>query len=171
MSNITMTNVDPGENTPLAADEYVAVYGQKTLLDTFYPVGSYYETSDTQFDPNVEWGGVWEEDSGGRVTVSRAETGTFSVVGSTGGEEGNVLTNNNIPWGLISVGHIATMEGEFYGGGIITKGRGAGLYQEGSVSALSMITYSHTYEFGKATPDRVSTLQPYVVVKRWHRTA
>lgn len=26
----------------------------------YYPVGSYYETSDSTFDPNIQWGGVWE---------------------------------------------------------------------------------------------------------------
>ena len=29
------------------------------ILDLFYPVGSYYETSDSTFDPNVTWGGTW----------------------------------------------------------------------------------------------------------------
>ena len=29
------------------------------LLDTFHPVGSYYETSDANFNPNTEWGGTW----------------------------------------------------------------------------------------------------------------
>lgn len=31
-----------------------------------YPVGSYYETSDTNFDPVKYWGGDWEEVSTGR---------------------------------------------------------------------------------------------------------
>ncbi len=30
-------------------------------LDKFYPVGSYYETSDTTFNPNTAWGGTWVE--------------------------------------------------------------------------------------------------------------
>lgn len=30
------------------------------LIDMFYPVGSYYETSDAEFDPNKSWGGKWE---------------------------------------------------------------------------------------------------------------
>lgn len=32
--------------------------GGSGVLD-FYPVGSYYETSDSNFDPNAEWGGTW----------------------------------------------------------------------------------------------------------------
>lgn len=31
-----------------------------------YPVGSYYETSDENFDPVGAWGGDWEEVSPGR---------------------------------------------------------------------------------------------------------
>ena len=30
------------------------------LLNIFYPIGSYYETSDTSFDPNTSMGGTWE---------------------------------------------------------------------------------------------------------------
>jgi hypothetical protein len=29
------------------------------IIDTIYPVGSYYYTSDTSFDPNIAWGGEW----------------------------------------------------------------------------------------------------------------
>lgn len=28
-------------------------------MELSYPVGSYFETSDSEFDPNVEWGGTW----------------------------------------------------------------------------------------------------------------
>ena len=31
-----------------------------------YPVGSYYETSDSDFDPSRTWGGDWEEVVAGR---------------------------------------------------------------------------------------------------------
>ena len=37
---------------------------EKGLIDTFYPVGSYYENSDTKFDPNKAWGGTWEKTAG-----------------------------------------------------------------------------------------------------------
>lgn len=40
------------------------------VLDTFYPVGSYYETSDTTFDPNTAWGGTWVLETEGQVHVS-----------------------------------------------------------------------------------------------------
>lgn len=33
------------------------------LLDLFYPVGSYYVTSDASFNPNESWGGTWNLDN------------------------------------------------------------------------------------------------------------
>lgn len=36
------------------------------LWEYIYPVGSYYETSDMDFDPVRTWGGDWEEVSPGR---------------------------------------------------------------------------------------------------------
>ena len=33
--------------------------GIEVLRDIFYPVGSYYETTDASFDPNAVWGGTW----------------------------------------------------------------------------------------------------------------
>ena len=32
------------------------------LINMFYPVGSYYETSDTSFNPNITWGGTWSRE-------------------------------------------------------------------------------------------------------------
>ena len=63
--------------------------GQK-LFDIFYPIGSYYETSDTNFNPNTanSWYGTWVEDTKGQTLVSR-NNGTFSTVGANIGEETN----------------------------------------------------------------------------------
>ena len=36
------------------------------IWQVVYPVGSYYETSDNDFDPVKTWGGDWEEVSPGR---------------------------------------------------------------------------------------------------------
>lgn len=30
------------------------------IFDLIYPIGSYYETSDVNFDPNKAWPGKWE---------------------------------------------------------------------------------------------------------------
>ena len=41
-----------------------------TMFDTIYPIGSYYETTDTDFDPNESFIGEWELESGGLVHIS-----------------------------------------------------------------------------------------------------
>lgn len=67
------------------------------LLNLFYPVGSYYETSDTNFDPNIKWGGTWVQDTKGQVMVSKADSGTFNMVGNNIGSETKTLVTDNLP--------------------------------------------------------------------------
>lgn len=49
------------------------------LIDKIYPIGSYYETSDENFDPNVSWGGYWIKDTSGLVTVGASVNGTIGA--------------------------------------------------------------------------------------------
>lgn len=129
------------------------------MLDLIYPVGSYYETSDTSFDPNISWGGTWSEDTAGKVLVAK-DSGTFSTVGDTGGEETHTLTIDEIPshthaqmvtanpnpaTGVVRLDYNEDKNGGIYPQGCDTGSRGGG--------------QAH------------NNLQPYVVVKRWHRTA
>lgn len=45
---------------PDAVDDYVSSSAfTSAILDVFYPVGCYFETSDTTFNPNTSWGGTW----------------------------------------------------------------------------------------------------------------
>lgn len=164
-AKITMTSTDPGEGVPLAANNFIAVYDSMgSLLDMFYPVGSYYETSDTSFNPNVSWGGTWVEDTSGRVTVSQ-NSGTFATVGSTGGSE--AYSHYHWQSGGCDVGsyydltdQAATSEG--LQSRIVTKDRV--LFNNGGRATNAM---RQTTTYGANT----SSVQPYVVVKRWHRTA
>lgn len=65
-----------------------------TPLD-YYPIGSYYETSDTSFNPNTAWGGTWVLETEGQVHVSAGSNYTVSGAAtntSDGGEINHVLT-------------------------------------------------------------------------------
>ena len=155
---ITMTNVDPGEGTPLAENNFIAVYDTVgSLIDMFYPVGSYYETSDTAFNPNTAWGGTWVEDSAGKVTVAQdTNDADFDTIGETGGEKTHTLTVAEMP----SHSHSAYLNG---GNLASSAGRlqfttNTGQEFAGSIKAAG----------GDGAHNN---LQPYVVVKRWHRTA
>lgn len=134
------------------------------MLDIFYPVGSYYETSDTSFNPNTAWGGTWVEDTSGRVLVA-TDSATFDTVGATGGAESE--SHRHWQSGGGDSDHIydlsnsgATSEG--LDSRVTTKKRVGIATSSESTSAMRQTTTYYT---------SVSTLQPYIVIKRWHRTA
>ena len=129
--------------------------GGITVLDC-YPVGSYYETSDTSFDPNTAWGGTWVLDSKGRVTVSRDENITdFDTIGETGGEKTVTLKVNEMPNHSHNTGGVYT----FYGSGS----------NAGTVMLWSDTGEAKTQATGGGQAH--NNMPPYVVVNRWHRTA
>lgn len=137
------------------------------MLNVFYPVGSYYETSDVDFNPNISWGGTWVEDSAGRVLVAQ-DSGTFDTVGGTGGTE-------NHAHDLGSAGAVAR---------VILKADGRILTQEAQTTTWTA-NYQESGTTGSAISEgnqgygavlagssaNGSTLQPYITVKRWHRVS
>lgn len=129
------------------------------LLDFIYPVGSYYETSDTSFDPNVTWGGTWVKDSKGRVTVALDDSDAdFNTISKTGGEKTHTLTIDEMPRHSHSISYIksnATPLTEAGISGYNANNQGQGRTQVDNTGG------------GQAH----NNVQPYVVVVRWHRTA
>ena len=143
-----------------------AVTGAKlavsSIIDIFYPVGSYYETSDTTFDPNVSWGGTWVEDTSGRVLVA-SDSGTFATVGDTGGEEKHTLVTTEMP---------AHNHGIYYWLGQNLPGGTDHFIAYGNTSSLTpQYTTSTSWVSNTGGGNSHNNLQPYIVIKRWHRTA
>lgn len=161
------------------------------FLDLFYPIGSYYETSVTDFDPNVSWGGTWVLETEGFVHVS---SGSIYTIGLTGGDklktytpEGSVqshtLTESEIP---SHVGHLPVNSGSHTGYGnapgkylplssMSTYGsQGRGWDDNGSEYTMYGVSRGgskgHTHGFS-GTKASIDVMQPYIVVNRWHRTA
>lgn len=133
-----------------------------SLVDFFYPVGTYYETSDTSFNPNTAWGGTWVEDTAGRVLVAM-DTGTFTTVGATGGEETHTLTKTEMP----SHNH-----GVHYWINSNLPGGSDRLIAYGNTSGQTPQYQNSTNWVSNTGGDGAhNNLQPYIVVKRWHRTA
>lgn len=130
-------------------------------FDDIYPVGSYYETSDVDFNPNVSWQGTWVEDTQGRVTVAQDSTqGEFSTINATGGEKEHYLTRDEMPnhFHRSNTGDPGSYKGwgERVGWGIQSE----------------YINNGGRFDTDTAGNDQAhNNLQPYVVVKRWHRTA
>lgn len=120
------------------------------LLDLFYPVGSYYETSNSDFNPNINWRTVngirsgWNSFSTGAYgtgIVSRSKT-TGSIAYATEQKNGN----NNDYTDIVNIDatHNHTVSGT-------TGSSGSG----------------NTGSTGNANP--FSIIQPSKVVYRWHR--
>ena len=132
------------------------------LIDLVYPVGSYYETSNSSFDPNVSWGGTWNKtDSVGYVTVAATE-GSMNdnvvvlEVGSTTGEVSHVLTQAEMPAHLHSTETLAwTSSGGFW----IGSGNG------------TTVDFSNIESSATGQQQAHNNVQPSLGVWRWHRTA
>lgn len=165
------------------------------MFDATYPVGSYYETSDTSFNPNNEFVGEWELEAEGLVHVS---SGTNYVVSSNAKDGGN---------STINLQHSHTVNNHAHGAGTLNAGinifksgnriyidynqRGGSSYSENyrayiGSSDCSNGTNKETNTTGAGivgstgnanpgTDSKLSTtqsiMQPYKIVNRWHRTA
>lgn len=70
-------------------------YKGKELLDLFYPVGSYYETSDANFNPNTAWGGTWYKEIQGQVHISAGSNYTVSGTDTTSTDSGETRVGTN----------------------------------------------------------------------------
>lgn len=73
-----------------------------TMFNATYPVGSYYETSDTSFNPNNEFVGEWELEAEGLVHISSGTNYEVSVNDKDGGNS----TINYTPSGSNSGGTV-----------------------------------------------------------------
>jgi hypothetical protein len=149
------------------------------LLNMFYPVGSYYETSDTTFNPNTAWGGTWELETAGQVHVSSGTGYTVSGATTNTSDGGSVyiqahthgFTQPKIPSHSHSMGNIWSNGSGSSSAYVMSASRklttrststdgGGGACTGGAVGAVS-----------GATTGTAGNMPPYIVVNRWHRTA
>ena len=154
-----------------------------SLIDMFYPVGSYYETSDTTFNPNTAWGGTWVEDSKGRFLlangVPEANTDSYfgsmsgrswsAGVGSRGGQDfaSNPLSSNG--WAKIQIR--STNEIQYNEVAVGQSNYWTTNYKINGTSAGSSSTTGYYGAALGGKTDVGNNMPPYVGVKRWHRTA
>ena len=166
------------------------VGGINGAWEIVYPVGSYYETSDASFDPNVSWGGTWSLETAGKVHIGAGTgytigaTGGAATVTLTGAESGiqahNVNTGGNFSFYVTALGgREASTSIVYQGTNTTSSGSGSNRYtikDNGNVKAASLldcITHSghaHSVTAKNATSAH-NNMQPYIVVNRWHRTA
>ena len=108
------------------------------LIDLFYPVGSYYETSDTTFNPNTSWSGTWVLELEGQVHVSAGTNYPISGASTNTSDGGN--TDAIIPYhnhGFTNPQYQATE-------GAVTDKASFNTNSSGSVSITSSGGHTHT---------------------------
>lgn len=133
---------------------------QKLLVNLIYPVGTYYETSDSDFDPNTAWSGTWTLETDGTVLVSKSSTAGSKFnddIGTVVGEEEHTLTVDESP----EHNHGMLVEGQggssSYALRVLSTGAGGGFNT----------MYSNINGGGQAH----NNVQPSKIINRWHRTA
>lgn len=152
-------------------DEGGARYLVRKVLDRIQPVGSlYFSTSNTS--PASLFGGTWERYAQGRVVVSASDTDTDFTVGKTGGEKTAPvdLTELYAEWtnrGQDFIAHVETIPGNNTVWRATVKSQQVNHYAttdvaNGGVRVILPEGNNHR---------RVSTIQPYMAVYIWRRTA
>ena len=96
-----MNNIEDGIEEALAIVQSIA--------EVIYPVGCYFETSDTEFDPNVTFGGTWILEAAGLVHVS-AGAG-YAVNGANTNTKDGGSKDAVIPYHRHSVAAVSTTGG------------------------------------------------------------
>ena len=79
----------------------IATVGKAQLLisqlsDIIYPVGCYYETSDTSFNPNVAWGGIWELEEEGMTHIGANASENTNLLNNPTADAGQSHTTYNV---------------------------------------------------------------------------
>ena len=146
----------------------------RALFDFIHPVGSYYETSDTSFDPNVTWGGTWSLETEGQVHISAGANYTVSgaLTDTTDGGASTVTLNttqipshSHRPYNGSAYAFVETDTGA-----TITRASTAGSSNANFVrSSASFYRHDTTNSVGGGQAH--NNMQPYIIVNRWHRTA
>lgn len=178
--NYIISTGEPSENsdsTDLPVVRGVLVDGQSVvenevasiqasmMLDFFYPVGSYYETSNVNFNPNTDWGGTWDKLDDGLFLQS---THTASKVGTnvSAGLPNITGGGNTCAYGE-NRGFVVSRWGAFTSGGTYNYKPGSSAYWSTNYQGLQFDASQSNSIYGNST-----TVQPpSKLVYIWHRTA
>lgn len=169
-----MNNIEDGIEEALAIVQSIA--------EVVYPVGCYFETSDTEFDPNVTFGGTWILEAAGLVHVS-AGAG-YAVNGANtntkdGGSKDAIVPYHNHGFTQPT---ISSNTSGYYILGAVQQLSWKSAASGNAVTRLATSPGAITRDGAKATGGAVhyagtsgnvtnANMQPYIVVNRWHRTA
>lgn len=151
----------------------------RALFDFVYPVGSYYETSDTTFDPNVTWGGTWVLgengetniiDSGWKTLVDTNGTIIYRKIGKTVFVDGYGLQiTHNVIRATLPMGYRPDRRTTVAGAFPLTKQTYANIETNGTINPIINGGGTEANWFFQAV---FSTGEGETSgTNRWHRTA
>lgn len=143
------------------------------LCDMVYPIGCYFETTDTDFNPNDVFVGTWVLEAEGLVHVSSGTNYVVSTDAQDGGEATHTLQKTEMPahnhgFQMAGTNLDPSGDGAFGFQSNVNAGSGAfwvtGLCRKGDAGnyAGSMRNTGG----GQAH----NNMQPYKIVNRWYRT-
>lgn len=133
-----------------------------------HPVGSIYESTDST-DPGTLFGGTWEAFGAGSVLIGLDEgDGDFDTAGETGGNK----SHEHAVSGVAKISY-STSSASIYAKRVSATAWEATHKMTGAANALGDTTSSSygTEVAGTAASVPGNSLQPYIVVYRWRRTA
>ena len=163
-----------GTNIKTIHSESVLGSGDISLIDVFYPVGSYYETSDTSFDPNSSWGGTWVLETEGMVHVSGGTNYAVAKANNNNGQGEKDGGEATVTLSIDTMPNHTHIQNQHRHGIQYVGSTGAGYGLQDTGTGRSSGYFSSQYETatnqttGGGQPH--NNMQPYISVNRWHRT-
>jgi hypothetical protein len=141
----------------------------RMIQEMTYPVGSIYLNASDSTNPGTLLGfGTWEAFGAGRVMVGKASSGTFATGGATGGAEAHDHYHVS-PIGDDSGNPVVLqIENSYMDYGTSTY---TSLDIQTMTRSSNISTSSAGVERHLVTSSDSSSLQPYIVVYAWKRTA
>lgn len=138
---------EEGKTIPKKLNENL---GMDTILNFFYPVGSFYFSTDKDFDPNNEWGGTWENITGAFLfadSIDSEEIGT--KVGDLNSSfsveiENHTLDSSNLPEHQHSINNL-TGQTESSGGASVSGSVSVSGQHSHNFSGTAQSGGSHTH--------------------------
>lgn len=138
----------------------------RSLLDTFYPIGSVYQSVNSA-NPSTFMGGTWERIAKGQVLVGVNENDTdFSTAGKTGGQKTQGLIARI--GGTSKSGQLTMRAVDPESGGLP---RNYGLANLTNTAIADFGTQKYSTVVTRSDGTDSNTLQPYIAVYIWKRTA
>lgn len=138
-------------------------------IDNFYPIGSIYQST-APTNPTTFMGGVWERFGNGKVLVGVDEVdGDFNSGSKTGGSKSHSHSDGSYEAAIGSVGGDIASLGFKHGNQNVT-GKERPTYRVQGKGINNNVTFNHFTDIVGRSGE-ASTLQPYITVYRWRRTA